>query len=216
MGNPSGLRQGKLDFGSAREMITQRVLFMGETAVEIEKLIRTRRTVHQYSGEKVADDTVHRALEMALWAPNHRLTFPWRFVVVGPETRGMIAELAAELKAMKKPLSETEKMAVRDDFLRASHLIILAMARSADAEQAREDYASVAAGVQNASLYLWDRGIGSKWTTGKATHHEKTYKASGVNPATEEIVGFLWIGYPAREARTPERPKLESVMRRCP
>jgi hypothetical protein len=120
------------------------------------------------------------------------------------------------LKSLKKPLSQIEKQAVRKDFLSASHLIVLAIQRNADVGQSREDYASMAAGVQNASLYLYANGVGSKWTTGKVTQGHRTYEVVGANPETEEIVGFFWIGYADRDPKTPERPPLTKFLRDCP
>jgi hypothetical protein len=90
------------------------------------------------------------------------------------------------------------------------------MKRPPEAAQAKEDYASVAMGVQNASLYLWENGIGSKWSSGALTTHERTYEIAGCDPKAEEIVGFLWIGRPERAPRPAARPPLNEVLRHRP
>ncbi len=166
--------------------------------MKIDELISTRRTIHQYKPEKVPDDVVVAALEMALWAPNHKMTLPWRFVIVGAEARGKIAALAARLKSKKKGLSQVEEVAVRATYMLPSHLVVLAMKKNPDVEMAREDYATVAMGVQNAALFLWAHGVGSKWTTGQVTTHETVYELVGSHLHDEEIVGFLWVGIPDR------------------
>lgn len=49
----------------------------------INKLLHNRRSVFpkEYTGERVDDVIVKQMLENANWAPTHKLTEPWRFVV---------------------------------------------------------------------------------------------------------------------------------------
>lgn len=184
--------------------------------MNFDELAKSRRTIHQYSPEKVDDALVEKALDLALWAPNHKLTFPWRFVSLGPESRLKVAELGVGLKVKQRALSEIERTALRKTYLNPSHLIVLAMKKSADPTQEREDYASVAMGVQNAALFLWANGVGAKWSSGGLTSHALTYELSGVDPTAEEIVGFLWIGKPERAPAITRRPNLAEVFRKRP
>ena len=50
---------------------------------EVDQLIRQRRSVfpRDYTGEKVSDEIINQMLENANWAPTHKFTEPWRFVV---------------------------------------------------------------------------------------------------------------------------------------
>ena len=52
--------------------------------MELEKAIRTRRTHKAYGAEPVDRETLDELFELARWAPNHKLTNPWRFRVLGP------------------------------------------------------------------------------------------------------------------------------------
>lgn len=184
--------------------------------MNLAETIRTRRTIHQYLDKPVAEELVLEALELALWAPNHRLTFPWRFVIAGPEARQRITQIAVELKSQKKSLSDTERAMVEKNFLNPPYLVVLGQAQNADPAVAKEDYASIACGVQNASLILWSHGVGSKWTTGGPTRHPDTYRVTGFDPTKEEIIGFFWIGFAERAPVAPKRPPLEKFLRRCP
>ncbi len=185
--------------------------------MSIAELIKARRTVQVFNDHPVAEDLVRQALDLALWAPNHKLTFPWRFVIVGEKARRELADISVALKEKKKgSLSETEKLAIKKSFMTPSHLVILAMKKASDPETQKEDYAAVAAGVQNAQLFLWEKGIGTKWGTGGITRHETTYRLAGMNPASEEIVGFFWIGNFDMEPKIPGRPSLDEVMRKIP
>ena len=52
--------------------------------MELEDAVRTRRTHKAFAPEPVADDTLRALFDLARWAPNHHLTNPWRFRVLGP------------------------------------------------------------------------------------------------------------------------------------
>ena len=54
-------------------------------AHSILKNIRTRRNIKEFKNTEVAGDLLKLILEAATWAPNHRRTEPWRFVVIGEE-----------------------------------------------------------------------------------------------------------------------------------
>ena len=54
--------------------------------MELEEAIRGRRTHKVFESEPVPREVVEQLLELARWAPNHFVTEPWRFRVLGPET----------------------------------------------------------------------------------------------------------------------------------
>jgi nitroreductase len=181
--------------------------------MDLAQITASRRTVHNYKTDKVDDSLVLRALELSLWAPNHKLTFPWSYVWVGPAARSRLADLSAELKAAKKPLSDVEKTAVRATVTNPSHLIALGIRRS-DEHRQHEDFATLAASVQIACLYLWEKGVGTKWTTGGWTRHSNTYKILGVNPEDISLEGGLMIGVPVIVPAATSRPSLDKFLHR--
>ena len=83
---------------------------------------------------------------------------------------------------------------------------------SSDARQSKEDYAAVSCAIQNFSLALAAHGLGSKWSTGSMTRHQLAYDLSEIDQNKEEIVGFIWFGYPAR-VPSPKRPELSEIFR---
>lgn len=179
--------------------------------MEFAELTRSRRTVHSFKVEKISDQLVEDALALSLWAPNHKLSFPWVFYWTGAETRSRLAELAVELKTAKEPLSDVKRKAVRDSVLAPSHYILLGLRRS-DPKREHEDYATLACSVQIASSYLWDRGVGSKWSTGGPTVHAKTYGILGVSPEEVRLEGALLIGVPLIVPAPTKRPELARVL----
>ncbi len=186
--------------------------------MKIDKLILSRRTIHDFESTAVPEEAVLAALNLALWAPNHRSTNPWRFYWIGVEGRKKIAEESVKLKqdASPQPLSEAMKESLRHKMLAAPVLIVVSQPKVQDLTIRREDYASIAAGLQNAALYLWDLEIGTKWSTGKVTTSAAAYQAAGTHPEEEEIIGFFWIGRALRKPTPPPRIDLEKTLRRTP
>lgn len=181
--------------------------------MDFSKLVLSRRTVHNYRSEAVPEKLVEEALSLSLWSMNHRLTFPWVYISVGPQARARLADLAVELKGAKEPLSEVKAKATRDNVLNPSHLIVLGMKLNADPKIQHEDYATLAASVQIAALALWEKGIASKWSTGGFLSQSRSYEILGVDPNEVRLEGGLMIGIPATLPAAPERPALSGILR---
>ena len=101
---------------------------------------------------------------------------------------------------------------MRAKLLHAAVLFAVGQVRNDDAARAREDYAAVACAIHNMQLVACAEGLGAKWSTGGITCHPETYALLGIDPAVEEIVGFVWIGVPAQACEVP-RPPLEDFVR---
>jgi nitroreductase len=189
--------------------------------MDAREAILTRKTVQKYSTEPIPDGCIDRALECAVRAPNHKLTNPWRFYRVGPQTREKIVSLGIEIKAEKaarqgRELTETYIDELRAKLGNSPGLLIVSQVLDEDDFRRKEDYASVACAIQNICLSLWSEGVGSKWATGGVTRHAKTYEIAGVDPGVEKIVGFVWIGHSSQELIETPRDTVEDVTRELP
>ncbi len=181
--------------------------------MDLTKLTMGRRTVHNYHTEKVNDTLVEAALGLSLWAPNHRLTFPWAYFWTGDKTRAQLAELNIRLKEAKGPQSEIKKNAARANITNPSHLILMATVLS-DPATAHEDYATLACSVQIASLFLWQHQIGTKWSTGGHSTHADSYEILGISSKEYRLQGALMIGVPSIVPPAPPRPPLDKFLRK--
>ena len=175
--------------------------------MNLAQLVQVRRTVHNYKPDKVPDGLVEKALELSLWAPNHKLTFPWAYFWVGTVVRSQLADLAVQLKEAKGPMSEIQRKAARENLTQPSHLIVLGV-RKSEPKRMHEDYATLACSVQIATLFLTENGVGSKWSTGGYSNHPETYKILGVSPEEVQLEGALMIGIPSLIPAVPARPSL--------
>lgn len=174
--------------------------------------IRARRSVDLFETEPVGTAVLLEAIEVARWAPNHRLTEPWRFYVIGPETKDAITELAAAIDAAAK--GERAGAARRERLRSIPAFFVLTSRRSADPLLDREDYAACCCAAQNLMLYLWQVGVGVKWTTGAVTRDQRFYDLLGIDAAAEAVVGLFWYGAPKAVPKQRRRSVDEIVIER--
>lgn len=178
-------------------------------AEDFASVLRERRSIDLFAPDAVDPATLLAAIEVARWAPNHRLTEPWKFYLFGPATLGAVIDLAVELDVAAKgeragPIRRARLEAVPGMFA-------LTSARSDDALLDRENYAACCCAAQNLMLYLWPRGIGVKWTTGGITRHQRFYELLGIDPSKESLVGLFWYGVPKVVPVQKRRPVADIV-----
>lgn len=181
---------------------------------DLVNLIKSRRTIHRYLARAVDPELVELALEAAHQAPNHKNTWPWRFNVIGAETKASLDAAALKMKETNGPLEGAPLEAFQQKRVNPQ-LIVVSQRRSTDPIEAKEDYAAVACAIQNMCLAFAAFGVGSKWSTGSLTRSPRAYQSIGIDDRVEEIVGFVWYGYPA-EVPSPDRPELKIVRRNLP
>jgi nitroreductase len=163
-------------------------------AAALAELIRSRRSINLFQPGPVDTELLLEAIELARWAPNHRLSEPWRFYVLGPETADAAARCAADFEAETKGARVGEARLQRLKAIPGN--FVVTSRRSADELLDREDYAACCCAVQNLMLYLWQCAVGVKWTTGAITREQRFYDVLGIDSAAERIVGFFWYGRP--------------------
>lgn len=187
--------------------------FMQGLRAEVAALMRGRRSIDFFDPEPIGTEQLRQAIELARWAPNHRLTEPWRFYVIGPQTAAALAEFGAEFDRKRKGERAGEARLAR---LRAiPGFFVLTCKKSEDELVQREDYAACCCAAQNILLYLWSCGIGSKWTTGGMTREREFCEIIGIDPGTEIVVGFFWYGRP-KIVPTQKRRDAAEITVECP
>lgn len=161
---------------------------------EIQEIITSRRTIHNFKSTQPARETLVEAIEIARWAPNHKLTEPWKFYILGKETVAKIAHLNADMLLETKGEAAAEKKRAR--WLKMPSAIVVSYKTCGDAFREKEDYAASCCAIQNMMLFLWSTGIGTKWSTSKVIYQSGFYEIIGAIPDAEEVIGLIWCGYP--------------------
>jgi nitroreductase len=172
-------------------------------------VLRERRSIDLFAPDAVDTAVLLEAIEVARWAPNHRLTEPWRFYLLGRIAMRAVIELAIELEVAAK--GERAGAARRARLEGIPGMFVLTSRRSDDTLLDRENYAACCCAAQNLMLYLWAQGIGVKWTTGGITRQARFFELLGVDSTIESVVGFFWYGVPRVVPTQQRRPVTEIV-----
>lgn len=145
-------------------------------------------------------------LEVAVLAPNHRMTEPWRFYVLGPEARRAYGMALGERKARK--VEDADAAALVRNKVAGEHadlpaMIVVAMVLDENPEIREEDYAAVMMAVQNLSLAAAEIGLGTHIKSGGVMEDPAARTAAGVAEG-ERIVAVVNVGEPA-EVPSPKQ-----------
>jgi len=183
--------------------------------MDVIEAIRTRRSIGRLQGE-IAPEVIRELVELATWAPNHRLTQPWRFTVVAGDERERLGRLWGAIAAAAQGFEgEEREESIRRDvtkLLRAPVLIFVSTRTDPDPVVAEEDLAATAAAVQNLLLGAYARGLGAAWRTGRIVHDSTVKEFLGLAP-TDRIVAIVNVGEPAMEAPAPHEREVDGVIR---
>jgi nitroreductase len=165
--------------------------------VDVDEAIRGRRTHKAYKPEGVPREILDELFELARWAPNHNLTIPWRFRVLGP----------AALERLKRAAGP-EAAAKLD---RAPTLVVCSCALTDDEVQNEEDLHAAGVAAYIVLLAAHARGLAGYWRTPAILRERAGLESVGV-PAGERFVGLIHLGYAAGEKPAPERPPADAVV----
>jgi nitroreductase len=172
--------------------------------MEIEKAIRTRRTHKAFGSRPVEPAILEELFELARWAPNHNLTNPWRFRVLGPETRARLMELA-----------EAEKPGSAVKLQRAPTLVAVSAHLGGEPGQDRDDLLATAVAAYLILLGAHARGLAGYWRSVELLSDPRGRSLLGL-AEQESVVGLLYLGEPIQEQRVPERSENAAVVSYLP
>jgi nitroreductase len=161
--------------------------------MQLDEAIRTRRTHKAFGPEPVPRATLEELFELARWAPNHHLTNPWRFRVLGQRARTRLIELAESTQAGS---------AVK--LQRAPTLVAISAKLGGEPAQDREDLYATALAAYIVLLGAHARGLAGYWRTVPLLDSERGRTILGLG-ADETPLGLLYLGTPVQAQRVPER-----------
>ena len=165
----------------------------------IDDLIRGRRTHKAFGPDPVPNDVLLELFELARWAPNHHLTDPWRFRVLGPAAREQLKRIAEEAKAGSGSKLD-----------RAPTLVAVSVKQTGDAAQDHEDVLAGAVAAYIVLLGAHARGLAGYWRTVSIMESPAGRAALEIG-ADELPIGLLHLGDPRQEQRVPERAPVEEI-----
>ena len=165
--------------------------------MELEDAIRSRRTHKTFEPEPVPRELLEELLELARWAPNHHLTQPWRFRVLGPKSLARLKEAAGSAEAPKLD--------------RAPTLVVASVVLTGAQAQDEEDLCAAAAATYAVLLGAHARGLAGYWRTPAVLRVPAGRVAVGV-PDGERVLGLIHLGRPRTAPAPDERRPVQDYV----
>ena len=167
--------------------------------MNVREAIRARRSIKRFDPRPVTREDIEALLEAAALAPNHRLTQPWRFYVLGPEARYAYGLALGERKARK--LDDPDRARVLRDTVAQEHrdlplMIAVGVVNADDPEIREEDYAAGMMAVQNIALAAVALGLGTHIKSGAVMDDPAARAAIGVADG-DRVIAIMNVGEPA-------------------
>lgn len=181
----------------------------------VEHAIRSRVSVKEYGTEPVPHESIERLLELAVLAPNHRMTEPLAFRVMGTGAKLAYAEALAGRKTAR--LEDAAVAAeVRDRVVRRTTavpaMIGVLVREDEDPEVREEDYATAFMAIQNLSLAAVEMGLGTHIKTGAVMGEPALRRALDVAEG-ERLAAIVFLGVPAEIPAPKPRTAATDVTR---
>ena len=183
--------------------------------MDVFEAIERRRSIKRFTDRVVSRDDIQRLLDAAVLAPNHKMTEPWEFVVLGPAARRAFGDVLGGRKARKiedaaAGAAVREKVAREHESLPAMIAVVVSV--SEDAERREEDYAAAWMAIENLSLAAVAQGLGTHIKTGAVMDDPGARGVLGIEEG-KRIIATINVGEPAElpsgKQRTPAAAKTQ-------
>jgi nitroreductase len=184
--------------------------------MDVMQAIYARTSVKAFRAEAPDRDIVMELLDAAVRAPNHRLTEPWSFYVLGETSKRRFAEIRRSNRARRfeDPEAPEVQPALEKAYSGAIETPVLIAVGSLVADdpvQREEDYAATFCAIQNILLAAVSRGLGTYLRTGDVLNEPGLADLLGL-PEEHRVVGIIYLGYPAEEPKPrPRTPAAEKT-----
>lgn len=185
----------------------------------VNEMILARRSVfqQQYSGEPVNDAIVWQMLQNANWAPTHKLTEPWRFIVFTGDGLKTLANFQASLY---KQVTENDGSYREERYqnlltkpMLSSHIVAVCMKRDEKKSVPEiEEIGAVFCAIENMYLTATGYGVGAYLSTGGITYFEEAKEFFGLSKE-DKLIGFFHIGIPKNSPPEGRRKPVEEKVK---
>jgi nitroreductase len=175
--------------------------------------IQQRRSIKRFTDRPVTREELERLLAAATLAPNHRLTNPWRFQVLGPEARYAYGLALGNRKAKKiedPAAAQAMRENVANEHRALPAMLAVAMIQNENPEIREEDYAAVWMAIQNLAIAAVELGLGTHIKTGAVMADPAARAAAGVTDEQHRIIAIVNVGEPAEVPPPKKRDAAET------
>jgi nitroreductase len=162
---------------------------------QLQKEIKTRRSIWKFAPEDIDDETINRIIEMGTWAPSGLNNQPWQFVVV-------------RNKDLKEKLSlQTHYSHV----IQSAPVCIAVFLDHSQSYHQAKDILAIGACIQNMLLTIHSMGLGAVWLGEILKNRESVERMLEV-PKTSELMAIIALGRPDESGVKGMRKSIDEVI----
>jgi len=181
----------------------------------LSSIIQRRRSIFppSYTQEEIPEAFIRQVLESANYAPTHKLTQPWRFIVFRNEGKRKLGMELARLYEEETPEAQflqKKYEAIIEKATQSSCVIVLNAQLHPDLIPEWEEIASFACAVQNMALTAEALKIGAYWSSPATISQLGDYLKLEKD---EKCFGLFYMGFHQEEPRLPKRTPMEEKVR---
>lgn len=154
-------------------------------------------------------DEVERILRLGARTPDHGKLFPWRFVVMGPQSRADLAEQLRPLADRRPDADKARKVLMK---LTAPPLTLLVISSPVDSQKVPvwEQQLSAGAVCMNLEHAANALGYSASWITDWYSYDAQAVALLGLQPG-EQVAGFIHLGTLAEAPLERPRPDVSAI-----
>ncbi|MBN2110834.1 MAG: nitroreductase [Methanosarcinaceae archaeon] len=156
--------------------------------------ILSRRSVREFTKEKVSREDIETILNAGRWAPSGLNNQPWKFIVIQNE------------ETMKKMEDCTHYWKI----IRSAPLLIAVFLDQENMYNRTKDIQAVGAAIQNMLLACCEMGLGAVWL-GEILNNKEKVNLILSCPGSMELMAVLAIGHPLQKSRGSARKELKEI-----
>ena len=170
------------------------------------QLVRARRTNMVVDPERGVDTAlIDRLCELAIWAPNHKRTWPWRFAAFRGDSRLRLGGAFVEDMIERELGDEGKRAKTATKYARTPAVLVVGCASHEHPTFHEENRDAVSAGIQNLLLGATAIGLASFWSTPPLSDGPRSLALCGFE-SDDRILAVIYLGWPTGQAQRPERP----------
>lgn len=175
--------------------------------------IRNRRSIRSFKPETVPSEVILDMLETAVYAPNHRLTEPWRFIYAASEAgKAKLADsYVSFFKKIKDDFNEEKERNMRKNLSAVPGFLLVVLKEDENEFTRNDDFAALSGMIQNLQLLAHENGIGMVWKSGRIMYDKQVHQDFGLAD-NERFAAIIQTGYPDEQPKAKERTDRKSVV----
>lgn len=172
--------------------------------MSIEQIIKQRVSQKDFKDKPIELDALIELLDVAVYAPNHKMREPWRFILLDAEGKEVLLHrYLSHINIDPQAIDKIKKA------FHAPNIVIFVMPHQKEMKDEIEDLQAISAVIQNFLLLLTENGMGSFWKTPSFIESDLFKETMGVLE-NEMIAAWIQVGYPEIESKPKPRQSAKS------